>query len=562
MLDDVFPFINLIGLVDEEIIRATFKASQNIEMKLSKSLLSMMDGVTGQMIDRIIASNMIPPTLVPEIRSQIKKRVIEAQENALREAERAEVEAMRNVNRTLPRADRVEVNTSKFSPLVQEKIKERVQNDLGRYSENLVSVLDTVFTEGHQGGWGIDKIAKEVAKRSGEVNEKTARRIARTEIQSAQQRGSVRAIEEAELDYMQWWSSEDDRVRGGDPKDEADHTFMHGQIIPVGGTFSNGLAHPGDESGDIAEWINCRCFVLPFLVPDGMKAPDDEYFYEEDLVEIEAEAEAEEEIIEEEIDLPLEEEEGIINPIESLEVEAVPMPIAQVDPLQVATPEPVFRPMNSGVGDELSRLTAESLTERDKIVEEMYVASSNSFKVNRYLYDGLYEEHAAEGWTDIKQFQDVDHITKLIDERSVELRDDTVLTRASDTDYLLNLLGENNYLEGIEGESMSQELNRRLGGAQVEHKAFTSTSFDSSRNMFMGDRDVIMKIEVPAGSKAYFASDNKEAEVILQRGSKFEIIGFETTRISVGEEWRELNGGKDFKEVTEMKMRYIGGKDD
>jgi hypothetical protein len=110
-------------------------------------------------------------------------------------------------------------------------------------------------------------------------------RIARTIVNGAQNAASADTISELGLDYQQWWTAEDDRVRGMDPKDSADHMIMHGQIVAVGGTFSNGLAYPGDQSGPIEEWVNCRCLLVPFLMPEGLMAPPgEENFYESDLV--------------------------------------------------------------------------------------------------------------------------------------------------------------------------------------------------------------------------------------------------------------------------------------
>ena len=122
-------------------------------------------------------------------------------------------------------------------------------------------------------------------------------RIARTIVNGAQNAASADTINELGLDYQQWWTSLDDRVRGMDPKDSADHVIMHGQIVHVGGTFSNGLAYPGDQSGPIEEWILCRCQVVPFLMPEGLTAPSGEdYFYESDLVVLGSEPTAPEEV--------------------------------------------------------------------------------------------------------------------------------------------------------------------------------------------------------------------------------------------------------------------------
>jgi hypothetical protein len=62
---------------------------------------------------------------------------------------------------------------------------------------------------------------------------------------------------------------------------------MHGQIVRVGDQFSNGLRYPGDRTGEIAEWINCRCTTVPFIMPIGFIAPPGVlHFYEDELLAV------------------------------------------------------------------------------------------------------------------------------------------------------------------------------------------------------------------------------------------------------------------------------------
>jgi hypothetical protein len=63
---------------------------------------------------------------------------------------------------------------------------------------------------------------------------------------------------------------------------------VDGEIIPMGGTYSNGLQYPGDMSGPIEEWINCRCSNAPFVIPYGYMAPSFSPFREDDLIPIES----------------------------------------------------------------------------------------------------------------------------------------------------------------------------------------------------------------------------------------------------------------------------------
>jgi hypothetical protein len=60
---------------------------------------------------------------------------------------------------------------------------------------------------------------------------------------------------------------------------------MDGEIIPFGGTYSNGLKYPGDKSGRIEEWINCRCSHAPYVMEPNQIIPlGRNHFKESDLI--------------------------------------------------------------------------------------------------------------------------------------------------------------------------------------------------------------------------------------------------------------------------------------
>jgi hypothetical protein len=92
--------------------------------------------------------------------------------------------------------------------------------------------------------------------------------------------GVMNSYDQLGVEYTQWISASDARVRES-------HVEIDREIIPFGGTYSNGLRFPGDTSGLIEEWINCRCSNAPFVMPAGMMAPPGmAQFREEDLIPI------------------------------------------------------------------------------------------------------------------------------------------------------------------------------------------------------------------------------------------------------------------------------------
>lgn len=176
--------------------------------------------------------------------------------------------------------DRVKLPDKTYD-LIKNRSFEASAQTLARMRGDVIGNLAKSYEE----GYGIDKAAEALREKFVSMRDYELVRIARTEINSGQNQGAYETEREFHINYHMWWSADDDRVRDGSTSD-ADHTYMHGQIVRVGEPFSNGLLYPGDMSGPIEEWINCRCRVVPFLMPEGFMAPAQEFFYESDLLPI------------------------------------------------------------------------------------------------------------------------------------------------------------------------------------------------------------------------------------------------------------------------------------
>ena len=150
------------------------------------------------------------------------------------------------------------------------------QQTLNRVDES----INEIITEGYNSGKGIDYVSQQVNTRFEQLRTWEATRIARTEIHNAHNEGIMGSYETLGVEYTQWIAASDDRTRES-------HEEINGEIIPFGGEYSNGLSYPGDTSGPIEEWINCRCSNAPFVMPVGMMAPPGmAQFREEDLIPI------------------------------------------------------------------------------------------------------------------------------------------------------------------------------------------------------------------------------------------------------------------------------------
>jgi hypothetical protein len=92
-----------------------------------------------------------------------------------------------------------------------------------------------------------------------------AARIVRTEVNRAANVGVKAQGETFEYEQnKEWISVHDNRVRGRNPEDKADHLHMDGQVVDFYAKFrdpSNGeeLDFPGDKDAPPGETVNCRC---------------------------------------------------------------------------------------------------------------------------------------------------------------------------------------------------------------------------------------------------------------------------------------------------------------
>lgn len=166
------------------------------------------------------------------------------------------------------------------SDRVLELIKERTFEASKITMDNLKGDVMGNLAESYRQGLGIKDAAKRLEEEFDNMEEYQLKRIARTEINGGLQTGAHETMNTLNVEYTQWISAEDSRTRHS-------HRDLNGQITKRNSKYSNGLEHPGDRSGNIEEWINCRCREVPFFMPRGYTAPAGlDYFYEKDLVKI------------------------------------------------------------------------------------------------------------------------------------------------------------------------------------------------------------------------------------------------------------------------------------
>ena len=191
-------------------------------------------------------------------------------------------------NAVQPMADIIynEIRKPGMSPRVEAQLRDYAfqasKRTIDRMTGNVMESLSKAYADGLGTYDAADRISKDFKDMAGWE----LQRVARTEVNSAQNQNNFDRMAQAGVAWVQWWTAEDERVR---ETPQANHRVLHGQIVRRGNQFSNGLKFPGDRStGALAEFINCRCTGIPFIMPQGYVAPGDgsQPFYEADLIPI------------------------------------------------------------------------------------------------------------------------------------------------------------------------------------------------------------------------------------------------------------------------------------
>ena len=149
-----------------------------------------------------------------------------------------------------------------------EKTKARVNNE-----------INEILSEGYREGWGHRDVASRIQKRFTDLSTYESRRIAQTEINTSRNFVNFNQLMDDGIEYKIWHAAHDTRTRKS-------HLKVDEEIVPINEKFSNGLMYPGDKSGPIEEWVNCRCSHAAFIMPLGYEAPAFWPFTENDLVKV------------------------------------------------------------------------------------------------------------------------------------------------------------------------------------------------------------------------------------------------------------------------------------
>jgi hypothetical protein len=265
MLEEVTTFLCSCGelpalkVVDDDFQRA--------EDRLTQELTRLFVRVENRIISELVSRGYIPTT--PESRRVFVEeflRVIADEftevlmEAAVSEQRRGRVITFQNLQN-----HGMQIRFTEFDKWTADYLKNKVYTFSQSTFDALVGDVADSLHQAYEHGLGINDAASELRKVFRGLREYRLRLIARTEINSAQNEGTQKTMEEYGVQHKQWLTARDSRVRGNKPTDKANHIKLHGEVVGINERFSNGLYIPGDRSGPIADWINCRCRIRPYI---------------------------------------------------------------------------------------------------------------------------------------------------------------------------------------------------------------------------------------------------------------------------------------------------------
>lgn len=139
---------------------------------------------------------------------------------------------------------------------------------MGKHRGDLIYDIQKTVKEGISQGDTYRTMADRLSK-SMDISMNKSTTIVRTEtsrVMNEAQKQTLDKVDKAGIKMMKTWNTvSDERVRGNNPKDKANHVVMDGKTIPYEEDFilPSGYSGAGPKllNDDGSESINCRCFL-------------------------------------------------------------------------------------------------------------------------------------------------------------------------------------------------------------------------------------------------------------------------------------------------------------
>lgn len=252
-------------------IKSVDRRILQVENKLNNRLLRLQAGVEAEFIKEIKRRGYLPNNIAD--RRGLLSKVLGVPFSDMKTAIADDSLLGADVGRQLTFEDFTRVGFEYTKDSFKKHVQEKLWNKVYQFSEDTFKRIEGDFiktlAEGYEEGYGIDEVVSNLRHDFKNLRDHRLQTIARTEIQGAQNEGSHQTMLDYSVNYKQWLTAGDDRVRGINPNDYYDHIALHGQVVEIDEPYSNGMYYPSDRRGDIGDWINCRCRERPYIPKRG-----------------------------------------------------------------------------------------------------------------------------------------------------------------------------------------------------------------------------------------------------------------------------------------------------
>lgn len=169
-----------------------------------------------------------------------------------------------------PALDDLDIRFDLANPLI-----DRTFGKLGVRAQDLDAAIRAqvvnAIRDGYSQGLSIPDVAASIMQAVTDISVGRAELLARTDMIGLVNGGSVAAARLVGVEFKQWLTAEDERVR-------ETHADADGQVVPVDQPFTVGgtsLEYPGDPDGPDDEVFNCRCVTVFVEAEDASGTVDD-----------------------------------------------------------------------------------------------------------------------------------------------------------------------------------------------------------------------------------------------------------------------------------------------
>lgn len=378
------------------------------------------------------------------------------------------------------------VRSAVQEPVAGKKLSQRLYKRREQLAKRAQGAITTAVLQGK----GYPYMARIISANT-DANYRHAMRIARTEGGRMRSIGKQKAYEEAEemgINMQKMWVSTLDSMT------RSSHQHLDGQVVDIKDDFIGleGARAKGPRLfGDPSEDVNCRCTTV--TVVNGVKPALRRDNETGEIIPYKSYKDWAKDRVK-----PVEESAGkVYNYIRESDMPKLLKSAGNIEPF-----EKVY-------------------VYADETREQGYIATPNSFDINKALYEDTPEKLSP--WDKATIY----HLDNVINRNVAPF--DLMTDRWVGQPVLREIIKQNEVLQSIDD---IQDLVEMISKEEISflNKGYTSTSLVPNKNFFT-KHPMKLEIKVPKGSRVFVTENYDESEMILPRNT---IVDFESAEIRKG----------------------------